>query len=416
MQGALARFFAQRREAARIGTRRRAEIGRGAARGIGASAADDEHGKSLGEPLRWSFESQMNSTVCAGPVVARVATARRAGPPPLVARAIFGRDATSRWRTFRRDHSRRSPPRSTTSRPADDLATLLDRAGDILDRPGVPPGRSRSSSQRATLNAFKGAPSAYQAASDVAFGAPPSAATTLRLRLRVATPRRRPRAWTRSAPSSANLPRAWARTCATSSAAVVEAERCARPPRKSRTPNWLNIRQTPPRVLARRAKGWRILQIPLRPGSRTTSRQARRDRSARRRGPRAVHHSVARRAPPRTGHRATPIRGRAPRGDPRRRRRRRRSTRRSTREGGESAPPPSTRPPRPYPGGATPTSPTTSTTPSPCSFRTLGVCPSGRSPLRVGPPPGKAAPDGRRVDRAQYPSFRAGSTRRRRRT
>ena len=60
----------------------------------------------------------------------------------------------------------------------DDLATLLDRAGDILDRPGVPSGSFEgSSSQRATLNAFKGAPSAYQAASDVAFGAPPSAAT-----------------------------------------------------------------------------------------------------------------------------------------------------------------------------------------------------------------------------------------------
>ena len=42
----------------------------------------------------------------------------------------------------------------------DDLATLLDRAGDILDRPGVPSGSFEgSSSQRATLNAFKGAPS-----------------------------------------------------------------------------------------------------------------------------------------------------------------------------------------------------------------------------------------------------------------
>ena len=62
----------------------------------------------------------------------------------------------------------------------DDLATLLDRAGDILDRPVAPSGSFEgSSSQRATLNAFKGAPSAYQAASDAAFGAPSSAATVV---------------------------------------------------------------------------------------------------------------------------------------------------------------------------------------------------------------------------------------------
>ena len=96
------------------------------------------------------------------------------------ARAIFGRDATLAMADV-------PPVTIPTSVPAafddvasggDDLATLLDRAGDILDRPGVPSGSFEgSSSQRATLNAFKGAPSAYQAASDVAFGAPPSAAT-----------------------------------------------------------------------------------------------------------------------------------------------------------------------------------------------------------------------------------------------
>ena len=98
------------------------------------------------------------------------------------ARAIRGRDATFAMADV-------PPVTIPTSVPAafddvasggDDLATLLDRAGDILDRPVAPSGSFEgSSSQRATLNAFKGAPSAYQAASDAAFGAPSSAATVI---------------------------------------------------------------------------------------------------------------------------------------------------------------------------------------------------------------------------------------------
>ena len=284
----------------------------------------------------------------------------------------------------------------------DDLATLLDRAGDILDRPGVPSGSFEgSSSQRATLNAFKGAPSAYQAASDVAFGAPPSAATVTSAS--VSARRDAAEASARVDAVGAELRQLAksANALPASSAAVVEAEAAARDAGKPRAaPNSSNHTADAAPSPARRA---RLADSP----DHYTPRIANDKPPSRR----------SKRAPPRTARRSScrtacasphrsprsPIRGRAPRND----RagvvgRRRRDARRA----GATKQPPPRRVLRAHTLAATPTSPTTSTTPSPCSFRTLGVCPSGRPPLRVGPPPGKAARRSPSRSR-QVPSFRA---------
>ena len=339
------------------------------------------------------------------------------------ARAIFGRDATLAMADV-------PPVTIPTSVPAafddvasggDDLATLLDRAGDILDRPGVPSGSFEgSSSQRATLNAFKGAPSAYQAASDVAFGAPPSAATVASASVsarrdaaeasaRVDAVGAELRQLAKSVGANVRLP--------ASSAAVVEAEAAARDAAKvARRAEQLKSygRRRPESSRAARKAGGFSRSLYAQDRERQAAKRAEIEaRAAADRAPFITASHGVRLPAPVTAQPPSAVA-------------RREAIRAGVVDAAADAtldargrrkpPPPPTRPPRPYPGGATPTSPTTSTTPSPCSFRTLGVCPSGRPPLRVGPPPGKAA---RMVAESIAPStlrFARGSTRRRRRT